>query len=177
MKSSRNETLSSPDASLQKSATTSKDYEFRQATTKSWQQQNSRNQGKSSHETANKQQKSIDTKATRHQKSSQQETKIKASQAITKTPMKIMFSGENSIVDTDIDSLSACHTHHSNKIKNEAKWCQVNTRSWPWPAHLKSSNNIAIRSQKWSNMNPRQNEILTSINALSVYHAKIRAIQ
>jgi hypothetical protein len=66
------------------------------------------------------QSKLIDTKATKHQKikstrnkiPTSPAAKIKASQAITKTTMKIMFSGENSIVDTDIDSLSACHTHH-----------------------------------------------------------------
>ena len=77
------------------------------------------NRHRSNNYDAKIQSKVIDTKATKHQKikstrnkiPTSPAAKIKASQAITKTPMKIMFSGENSIVDTDIDSLSACHTH------------------------------------------------------------------
>ena len=77
-------------------------------------------------------------------------SKIKASQAITKTPMKIMFSGENSIVDTTsiVWAPVICTTAIKSKMKrNDAKSIR---RSWPWPrpSEIKQQHSNQITKMK-----------------------------
>ena len=95
--------------------------------------------------------KSSDAKATKHQKSSQQEMLFspKAKKQRRVEQWRICFLEE-------IQSLaprSTRHTRHKIYLTPQRwnrRWCQVKMRFWPRPALLKSSDGIEIRSKKWT---------------------------